>query len=101
MLKYGLIACFSRVINPEIGDYKFNWYGWAKIGSWKMEKNWVLAFQKVAKTGNIGKKSQVAGNSMQKVNGIYRKVKQVIYTSSPNRIPNIQSLDQTVFQISC
>ena len=39
-----------------------------------MEKNRVLAFQKVAKTGNIGKKSPVAGGinyvrylSMQKV----------------------------------
>ena len=39
-----------------------------------MEKIWVLAFQKVAKTGNIGKKSPVAGGidnvrylSMQKV----------------------------------
>ena len=31
----------------------------AKIGSWKMEKKIViLAFQKVAKTGNIGKKVQ-------------------------------------------
>ena len=34
----------------------------AKIGSWKMEKKiGVLAIQKVAKTGNIGK-NPVAGN---------------------------------------
>ena len=31
--------------------------GSAKIGSWKMEKNGVLAIQKVAKTGIIGKKN--------------------------------------------
>ena len=30
----------------------------AKIGSWKIEKIGVLAIQKVAKTGNIGKKLQ-------------------------------------------
>ena len=36
--------------------------GSAKIGSWKMEKNRVLAIQKVAKTGNIRKKNPVAGN---------------------------------------
>ena len=28
-----------------------------RIGSWKMEKIGVLAIQKLAKTGNIGKKS--------------------------------------------
>ena len=39
MPKYGLIACFSRVINPYIGEHKFVWYISAKIGSWKMEKN--------------------------------------------------------------
>ena len=36
--------------------------GSAKIGSWKMEKIGVLAIQKVAKTGNIGKITPVAGN---------------------------------------
>ena len=36
--------------------------GSAKIGSWKMEKIGVLAIQKVAKTGNIGEKTPVAGN---------------------------------------
>ena len=34
---------------------KFDGYGSAKIGSWK--KIGVLAIQKVAKTGNIGKKN--------------------------------------------
>ena len=52
---------------------KFDGYGLAKIGSWK--KIGVLAIQKVAKTGNIGIKTPVAGDinyvrylSMQKVN---------------------------------
>ena len=48
-----------------------------KLGVTKWKKIGVLAFQKVAKTGNIGKKSPVAGDidyvrylSMQKVNGL-------------------------------
>ena len=56
MPKYGLIACFSPVIEVDIGEHKFDGTGSAKIGSWKMEKKSVLAIQKVAKTGNIGKK---------------------------------------------
>ena len=56
MLKYGLIACFSPVIKVDIGEHKFNGTGSAKIGSWK--KIGVLAVQKVAKTGNIGKRLQ-------------------------------------------
>ena len=56
MLKYGLIACFSRVNKPDIGERKFDGTGSAKIGSWKMgKKKGVLAFQKEAKTGDIGK----------------------------------------------
>ena len=38
MPKYGLIACFRQVNKPDIGEYKFDGYGSAKIGSWKMEK---------------------------------------------------------------
>ena len=46
-----------------MGEHKFDGTGSAKIGSWKMEeKIGVLAIQKVAKTGNIGKKTPVAGN---------------------------------------
>ena len=59
MPKYGLIACFSQVNKPDISEHKFDRYGLAKIGSWKMEKKMGrLAFQKVAKTGDIGKKVQ-------------------------------------------
>ena len=37
---------------------KFGQYGSSKIGSWKTEKKkFIFTFQKVAKTGNIGKKS--------------------------------------------
>ena len=49
--------------------------GSQKLGVGKWEKIGVLAIQKVAKTGNIGKKTPVAGSidyvrylSMQKVN---------------------------------
>ena len=53
---------------------------WQKFGVGKWKKIGVLAFQKVAKTGNIGKKSPVASDidyvrylSMQKVKGKYRR----------------------------
>ena len=62
MPKYGLISCFSPVIKVEWVNISSTGTGSAKIGSWKMEKNRVLAIQKVAKTGNIGKKTRVAGN---------------------------------------
>ena len=39
MPKYGLIACFSQVIKVDIDEPKFDGYRFAKIGSWKMEKN--------------------------------------------------------------
>ena len=76
MLKYGLIACFSRFIKARhIGEHKFDGTRNRKLGVGKWKKIGVLAFQKVAKTGNIGKKSPVAGGidyvrylSMQKVN---------------------------------
>ena len=77
MPKYGLIACFSPVIKVDIGEHKFNSTVSSKIVSWKMEKRFkIFAIQKVAKTGNIGKKkTPVAGDihylrylSMQKVN---------------------------------
>ena len=58
MPKYGLIACFSPVIKVEWVNISLTGTGSANIGSWKMEKNRVLAIQKVAKTGNIGKKLQ-------------------------------------------
>ena len=56
MPKYGLIACFSPVIKVDIGEHKFDGTGLAKIGKWN--KIAVLVIQKVAKTGNIGKKLQ-------------------------------------------
>ena len=56
MPKYGLIACFSPVITVEWVNISSTGTGSAKIGSWKMEKIGVLVIQKVAKTGNIGKK---------------------------------------------
>ena len=49
-------VCFSPVIKVDIGEHKFDGTRSAKIGSWK--KIGVLAIQKVAKTGNIGKKRQ-------------------------------------------
>ena len=46
-----------------MGEHKFDVYRFAKSESWKMEKKVeVLVIQKVAKTGNIGKKTPVAGN---------------------------------------
>ena len=60
MPKYGLIACFSPVIKVDIGEHTFDGTGLEKFGSWKMEKNQGLAIQKVAKTGNIGKKLRQA-----------------------------------------
>ena len=62
MPKYGLIACFSPVITVEWVNISSTGIGSAKIGNWKMEKIVVLATQKVAKTGNIGKLTPVAGN---------------------------------------
>ena len=68
-----LIACFE-LSRPHFGEHKFD-----KI--WELEngkKIRVSAFQKVAKTGNIGEKSKVAGYidyvrylSMQKVNDCF------------------------------
>ena len=57
MPKYGLIACFSPVIEVDTGERKFDGNGLAKIGSWKMEKKSGFGDQKVAKTGSIGKNS--------------------------------------------
>ena len=62
MPKYGLIACFSPVIKDEWVNISSIGTGSAKIGSWKMEKNQGFGDQQVAKTGNIGKKTPVAGN---------------------------------------
>ena len=39
MPKYGLIVCFSPVIKVDIDESKFDGYWFAKIVSWKMEKN--------------------------------------------------------------
>ena len=59
MPKCGLIACFSPVIQNEWVNISSTGTGSAKIGSWKKEKKiGVLAIQKVAKTGNIGKRLQ-------------------------------------------
>ena len=54
MLKCGLMACFSATF----GEHKVD----STVGKdWELEngkKKVILAFQKVAKTGNIGKKVQ-------------------------------------------
>ena len=56
MPKYGLIACFNPVIKGEWVNISSTGTGSAKIiGKWK--KIGVLAIQKIAKTGNIGKKN--------------------------------------------
>ena len=62
MLKYGLIACFSPLITVEWVNVSSTGTGSAKLGVEKWKKIGVLAIQKVAKTGNIGKKTPVAGN---------------------------------------
>ena len=62
MPKYGLIACFCPVITVEWVNM-FDGYRFGK--NWELEngkKIGVLAIQKVAKTGNIGKITPVAGN---------------------------------------
>ena len=62
-------SCFSPVIIRDIGEHKFDEYGSEKIGELENRKKiGVLEIQKVAKTGNIGKKSSVRYLSMQKVN---------------------------------
>ena len=73
-------SCFSPVIIHDIGEHKFDGYGSEKklgVGKWK--KIGVLVIQKVAKTGNIGKKNPVVGDieyvrylSMQKLTWIKR-----------------------------
>ena len=72
MPKYGLIVCFSTVIKADIGEHNQR-YRFGK--NWELEKNGGFSDQKIAKTGNIGKKTPVAGDivyvrylSMQKVN---------------------------------
>ena len=67
MPKYGLIACFSQAIKAWQGKTLVNISSTVRfgknlgVGKWK-KKIWILAFQNVAKTGNIGKKSPVAGD---------------------------------------
>ena len=58
MPKYGLIACFSPVIKVELVNINLTGTGLQKLGVGKWKKIGVLAIQKVAKTGNIGKKVQ-------------------------------------------
>ena len=62
MPKYGLIVCFSQVIKGDIGEHKFDSTVRQKLGVGNWKKIGVLAFQKVAKTCNIGKKNPVAGD---------------------------------------
>ena len=59
MPKYGLIACFSPVINVEWVNISSTGTGLQKLVVGKWEKMGVLANQKVAKTGNIGKKNSI------------------------------------------
>ena len=61
MPKYGLIMCFSPVIKVEWVNISSTGTGLQKLGAGKWKKIRVLAIQKVAKTGNIGKKTPVAG----------------------------------------
>ena len=62
MPKYWLIVCFSPVIKVEWVNISSTGTGSQKLGVGKLKKIDVLAIQKVAKTGNIGKKTPVAGN---------------------------------------
>ena len=62
MPKYGLIACFSPVITVEWVNISSRVPVRQKLGVGKWKKIGVLAIQKVAKTGNIGKITPVAGN---------------------------------------
>ena len=57
MPKYGLIACFSPVIKAEWVNVSLTGTSSQKLGVGKWKKIGVLAIQKVAKTGNIGKKN--------------------------------------------
>ena len=59
---YGLIACFSPVIKIEWVNISLKGTGSQKLGVGIWKKIGVLAIQKVAKTGNIGKKNPVKGN---------------------------------------
>ena len=57
MPKYGLIAYFSPVIKVQWVNISLTGTGSQKLGVGKWKKIGVLAIQKVAKTGNIGKNS--------------------------------------------
>ena len=67
MPKYGLIACFSPVSKVNIGEHKFDDTGSEKFGSGKWKKIEVLAIQKVAKTGNTGKKNSGRRHQLCKI----------------------------------
>ena len=56
MPKFGLIACFRPVITVEWVNISSTGTGSEKLGVGKWKKIGVLAIQKVAKTGNTGKK---------------------------------------------
>ena len=58
MPKYGVIACFSPVIKVEWVNISSTGTGLQKLELENRKKIGVLAIQKVAKTGNIGKKLQ-------------------------------------------
>ena len=58
MPKYGLIACFSPVVKVELVNISSKGTGSQKLAVGKWNKIGVLAIQKVAKTGYIGKKIQ-------------------------------------------
>ena len=59
MPNYGLIVCFSPVIKVEWVNISSTGTGSQKLGVGKWKKIGVLAIQKVAKTGNIGKKNSI------------------------------------------
>ena len=57
MSKYVLIACFSPIIKVEWVNISSTGTSSQKLGVGKWKKIGILAIQKVAKTGNIGKKN--------------------------------------------
>ena len=55
MPEYGLIACFSPVIEVKLVNISSTGTGSQKLGVGKWKKIGVLVIHKVTKTGNIGK----------------------------------------------
>ena len=79
MPKYGLIACDGRFIKAR------HWVDMLterEIKNWEFEngkKSGVLALQKVAKTGNIEKKSSGSRYQLFKIPHQHRRLKEMFY----------------------